>query len=154
MGPTGVVVLSRDPVDARAEIKFDPAYEVAGVALQVVDLPAVLGRDDDPKMVAVVFAPLDEGGAVRPVELAVEHLHGIALASGTVALDIEGMTHERAAAAAGVDDGLQFDDDPLLAGWAFVSQLYVRRAARTVIPGSALTARRALRAGRRRRTKE
>jgi len=109
MGSACVVVLSCDPVDGRAEVEFDPAHEIAGVALQVVDLPAVLGRDDDPKMVSVALATLDEGDDVSPLELAVKHLHGIALASRAVALDIEGVTHERSAAAAasgGVDDGL------------------------------------------------
>ncbi|GAM97410.1 hypothetical protein U91I_01036 [alpha proteobacterium U9-1i] len=58
------------------------------------------------------------------------------------------MTHERAAAAGGVGDGLELDDHPLLAGWALVSQLYVRRTARAVVPGGALTFGDTLRADR------
>jgi len=107
MRSSGVVVLGGDPFNARAEIKLDVSYEVAGVALQVVDLAAVLRRNNDPKMVAIVLAALNEGGSVGPVELSIKHLDRIAFASRAVALDIEGVRHERAAATAGsVDDGL------------------------------------------------
>ena len=82
-------------------------------------------------MVAVVLAAFDEGGAVGPVELAVEHLDRVAVAPGAVALDIERMAHQPAGAALaagdlGMDDHARFDDDALLQRAPGLRELHAR----------------------------
>ncbi|MCY1523953.1 hypothetical protein D9M68_588670 [compost metagenome] len=55
-----VPVVDRHPVEAGAEVGLHPAYQVAGIGAQVIELLGILGRDDEAKLVAVVPAALLE----------------------------------------------------------------------------------------------
>ena len=67
VGMAGVVVIDRDPVELRAEVGFHLLHQIAGELAQVGQLGAVLGRDDEAELMAVLAAPLQEGAAVRLV---------------------------------------------------------------------------------------
>ena len=61
MGMTGIKMVRRDPIELRSQVGFEFAHEVAGEAGQVSELRAVLRRDDDAKLVAVVLTAIEEG---------------------------------------------------------------------------------------------
>jgi len=91
VGMAGIVVIDRDPIEPGAEIGFDLAHEVAGIGREVGEVRGVLGRDDEPELVAIIRAALDKGrtvGAIlgRRIELA-----AFAVARGAVALDVAQM---------------------------------------------------------------
>lgn len=67
MGMAGVVVIDGDPIEFRAEVCFHLFHEIAGVGREVRQLRAVLGRDDEPELVAVVLAPIKEGIAIGAI---------------------------------------------------------------------------------------
>src|SRR6266851_274131 len=67
MRMAGIKMVHGDPIELRSQVTFEFGHEVAGEAGEVADLRAVLGRDDDAKLVAVVLAAIEEGVAVGPV---------------------------------------------------------------------------------------
>ncbi|MAN88743.1 MAG: hypothetical protein CL555_18655 [Algoriphagus sp.] len=91
MGMAGVVVIDRHPIELGAEVGFHPAHEVAGIGRKVRQLRAVVGRDDEPELVAVILAAFQEGVAIRAVLGARIKLAALAVARGAVALDIAQM---------------------------------------------------------------
>ncbi len=92
MGMAGVEVIHRHPIELRSQVSFDLAYEVAGEAREVAELRAVLRRDDDAKLVAVVLAAIEEGIAVGPVLRRRIQPAALAIARGAVALNITEMS--------------------------------------------------------------
>ncbi len=123
MGMTGVVVVDRDPVEPCAQVLFHLAHEVAGEAAQIAHLAGVFRRDDEPELVPVLPAPLDEGAAVRIVLNAGIGAALLAVAGHSVAFEIAQMgirnlanraAHLRAARSAlRVEfDYPRLDDDP------------------------------------------
>ncbi|BCH32746.1 hypothetical protein MesoLjLc_46760 [Mesorhizobium sp. L-8-10] len=64
MRMAGVVVIDRNPIELRAEIGFHLGHEVACIGGEVGQVRAVLGRDDEAELVAIVHAALDEGNAI------------------------------------------------------------------------------------------
>jgi len=58
MRMAGIKMVHRDPVELRSQVTFQFGHEVAGEAGQVSELRAVLRRDDDAKLVAVVLAAI------------------------------------------------------------------------------------------------
>ena len=91
MRMAGVVVIDGDPIEPRAEILLHLAHEPAGEILEVVVLDRVLGGDDEAELVPVAVASLEEGPAVRLVQLRVVEVAGQALAGDAVALEIAEM---------------------------------------------------------------
>ena len=67
MGMAGVVVIDGNPIEFRAEVGFHLFHEIAGVGREVRQLRAVLGRDDESELVAVVLAAIKEGVAIGAV---------------------------------------------------------------------------------------
>src|SRR5260370_12669539 len=67
MGMASIKVVHRHPIELRSQVTFEFAHEVAGEAGEVAELRAVLRRDDDAKLVAVVLAAIEEGIPVGPV---------------------------------------------------------------------------------------
>src|SRR5216684_2481881 len=92
MGMAGIKMVHRDPIELRSQVSFDLAYEVAGEAREVAELRAVLRRDDDAKLVAVVLAAIEEGIAVGPVLRRRIQPAALAIARGAVALNITEMS--------------------------------------------------------------
>ena len=65
----GVVVIDRDPVELRPEVSFHLLHQVACRCAQVGQFHAVLGRDDEAELMAVIASPLQEGAAILHVAL-------------------------------------------------------------------------------------
>ena len=65
MRVVGVPVVDRDPVELGAEIAFDIRHQLAREGAQVRQLGGVLRRDDEAKMVPVVFAAFGKGALRR-----------------------------------------------------------------------------------------
>ena len=91
MGMARVVVVDGDPVELCAEVGFDAAHEVAGMPCQVGKFRGILGRDDEPELMAIVASPREEGLAVglilgRGIKLSWRTVAGCA-----VALDVAQM---------------------------------------------------------------
>ncbi len=71
----GIPVIDRDPVEPRAEIAFHPRGQVARERPEIGHVAGVLGRNDEPEMMAVVLAAICEGDVVGAIAGGVEHLH-------------------------------------------------------------------------------
>src|SRR5712692_4552070 len=92
MGMAGIKMVHRDPIELRSQVTFEFAHEVAGEAGEAAELRAVLRRDDDAKLVAIVLAAIEEGIAVGPVLRRRIQPAALAIARGTVALNITEMS--------------------------------------------------------------
>src|SRR5467141_656481 len=110
MRMAGIKMAHRDPIELRSQVSFEFGHEVAGEAGEVAKRRAVLRRDDDAKLVAVVLAAIEEGVAVGPVLRRRIQPAALAIARGAVALNITQMSGG-AAVLAGGTDGARFDDD-------------------------------------------
>jgi hypothetical protein len=67
MGMAGVVVIHGYPIEAGVQVLLHLPHEIAGEAAQIAHLAGVFRRDDEPELVAVLPAALDEFTAVRLV---------------------------------------------------------------------------------------
>ena len=92
MRMTGIKMVHRDPVELRSQVTFEFGHEVAGEAGEVAELRAVLRRDDDAKLVAIVLAAIEEGIAVGPILRRRIKPPALAIARGAVALNITEMS--------------------------------------------------------------
>ncbi len=88
----GIKMVHRHPIELRSQVTFKFVHEVAGEAGEVAELRAVLRRDDDAKLVAVVLAAIEEGIAVGPVLRRRIQPAALAVARGAVALNITQMS--------------------------------------------------------------
>jgi hypothetical protein len=91
----GVPVIDRHPIQPRAQVGFHAAHQVPGVGAQVVQLGAILGRDDEAEMVPVVGAAFLEGVEVGFVGLRPVGSARLAVAAHAVALDVAQVLGER-----------------------------------------------------------
>src|ERR1700691_3775930 len=101
MGVVGVPMVDRHPVELRAEVLLDVSHQLAGKGLEVPELGAVFGRDDESEVMAVIFAVLGEGSFVCCIGGGVEHARICAVARYALALEIGDMFGERRGAEAG-----------------------------------------------------
>jgi len=67
MGMASVVMIDRNPVEARIEILLYLSHEVAGKTSQIGHLIGVIGRDDKTELMPIVPTPFDEGLTVSLV---------------------------------------------------------------------------------------
>jgi hypothetical protein len=88
-------VIDRHPIQPRAQVGFHAAHQVPGVGAQVVQLGAILGRDDEAEMVPVVGAAFLEGVEVGFVGLRPVGPARLAVAAHAVALDVAQVLGER-----------------------------------------------------------
>ena len=123
----GVPMLDRPPVQAGAEILFHPRHQLAGKALEVAHLLGVLGRDDEPEMMAVVLAARRKLVAVEAVRLRAEQHALFAVARDAIALQIIEMGSERGAAA--MPDDARLHDDLARSAAEPVGRAHARHAA-------------------------
>ncbi len=86
-----IVLIDRDPIELRVQIVFCLAHQSPGKILEVRIVDRVVGRDDEPELVPVPVAPIEEACAVRPVVRCVIGIAGQAFASDAVALEIAEM---------------------------------------------------------------
>jgi hypothetical protein len=96
-------MVHRDPVELRSQVTFQFGHEVAGEAGQVSELRAVLRRDDDAKLVAVVLTAIEEGIAVGPVLRRRIQPAALTIARGAVALNITQVSGGSAVLPGGTD---------------------------------------------------
>ena len=66
----GVEVVDRHPIERGVEVLLHLPHELAGEGLEVPELDAVLGRHDEPELVAVLQPAIDEGPGVGAIVLA------------------------------------------------------------------------------------
>ena len=92
----GVPVVDGHPVEPRAEIRLHAGHEVAGVGAQVAELGRILGRDDEPELMAVVLDARLERLGVGPVLGRRIDLPALTFASDAVALDVAQVRRGRA----------------------------------------------------------
>src|SRR5450755_1859095 len=64
-----VLVIDRDPVEFRPEVRFHLLHQIASGLARVGQLRAVFGRDDEAELMAVFATPLQEGAAILHVAL-------------------------------------------------------------------------------------
>ena len=72
MRVVGVPVIDGGPIELRAKILLHLAHQLAGKGFEVRHIQGVLGRDDEPEMVAVLVGALRKGEAVDLVALRAE----------------------------------------------------------------------------------
>ena len=77
----GVPMVNGDPVQFGAQILGRVSHQFAGEAAQVFHVPCIFGRDDETKVVPVIFATPCKGIPISPVGLGIEH-RGIAPVAG------------------------------------------------------------------------
>ncbi len=137
-GLPGIVVLGRDPVERGAQILFGPLHHFAGVVLELAHLAPYSGETISRKWWRSPSQRSTKAAAIGQIELAVEHLHPLAVAGGAVALDIKRMAHHaagRAAACLGVHHHARLDDDALAARRALMRELHIAGAGLAREPG-------------------
>jgi hypothetical protein len=64
-----VVMVDRNPVELRPEVIFHLLHQIAGRLARVGQLRAVLSRDDEAELMAILAAPVQEGAAILRVAL-------------------------------------------------------------------------------------
>jgi hypothetical protein len=62
----GIVMIDPDTIEPGAEVLFHLAHQSPGKILEVWIVDRVLGRDDEPELVPVPVAPIQEACAVDP----------------------------------------------------------------------------------------
>ncbi len=62
-----VEMVDRDPVELCAEILFHLSHHVAGEAAKILQAVTILRRDDEPELVAVISASVEETMAICEV---------------------------------------------------------------------------------------
>ncbi|GAA0644950.1 hypothetical protein GCM10009424_20910 [Sphingomonas ursincola] len=72
MWVVGIPMIGADPVQAGTEIPGHVEDQLARENSQVCQLGGVLGRDDEPKMVAVIMAARGKRIAIGSVPIAIE----------------------------------------------------------------------------------
>src|SRR5690606_34743699 len=110
MGMAGVVVVDGHPIEFRAKVGLDLAHQVARVRCQVHEVCAVCRRDDEPELVPIIRAALDEGVTISAVLGGGIELAALATARRAVTLDVAQMGG-RSAVPAGILDIAGLDDD-------------------------------------------
>lgn len=88
MRVVGVVMIDRDPVEARVKIALRRRHDGARIAIEIVELARVFRRKDDPELMAVAPPLLQKRLAVRFVAIRAVELARRAVFLGAVALDI------------------------------------------------------------------
>ena len=88
----GVEMIDRDPIEPGAEILLHLPHHVAGKAAKVREPVAVLGRDDEPELMAVLLPPLDEGTPIHPLAVWPIEPAALAIPGGSVALQVADMS--------------------------------------------------------------
>ena len=61
----GVPVIDGGPIELRAEILLHLSHQLAGEGFEVGNIHGVLGRDDEPEMMAVLFGTLRKGATIN-----------------------------------------------------------------------------------------
>jgi hypothetical protein len=88
----GVEVIDRHPIEPGAEILFHLPHHVAGKATQVREPIAILGRNDEAELVAVLLAFLDQSSPIREVAVRSIELATASIAGRAVALQVGHMS--------------------------------------------------------------
>nr|WP_276534948.1 hypothetical protein [Acetobacter lovaniensis] len=83
-----VPVIHPDPVQLGAEVALHVLHQLPREAPQILHPCCVLGRDDEAKMVTVVFAAFREGLAVRLIRPDIEQMGPSPVASDALAPEI------------------------------------------------------------------
>ena len=88
VGMAGIAVVSSDPFEPGAEILFHLLHQPAHKRFEVGILIAILGGDDEPELVTIAAATLDERCAIGHVSVSGVKAAWSAIRGGAVALKI------------------------------------------------------------------
>ena len=83
-----IPVIDSRPVEARAKVAFGVGHQVAGESLDIREFNGVIRRNNEPKMMPVLRAPLSESPMIDIVALGAEHPGRIAVLGHAVAAEI------------------------------------------------------------------
>src|SRR3546814_10014030 len=86
MGIVCVPVIDCYPVERCAEIALGVSHQFAGEGAQILHFAGILGRDDEPKMVPVVFAARGDSFPIVPVGTGVKPLGRRSIAGDALSL--------------------------------------------------------------------
>ncbi len=111
-----VPVIDSNPVEFCAEILFRLAHQVAGEGFEVCHFHRIFRRDDEAKMVAIVFAAFSKLVRVDFVDLRTEQARLFSISSNAFATQIGKMRGERRAAAVVPDHARLDNGDARTAG--------------------------------------
>ena len=84
----GIPVIDSRPVEARAKVAFGVGHQVARESLDIREFNGVIRRNNEPKMMPVLRAPLSESPMIDIVALGAEHPGRIAILGHAVAAEI------------------------------------------------------------------
>jgi hypothetical protein len=88
MGMAGVVMIDRDPIQPGSEVLLHLVHETSSEAPQAPQLRAVLGRNDEPELVAVLPAAPSKRLAVGAIQDRRIDTAGLSVAGDPIALQI------------------------------------------------------------------
>jgi hypothetical protein len=91
----GVPVVDGDPIEPGAEIAFGIGHQLTREGPQAFELGRILGRHDEPEMVAIIPATSGKRLLVGDIRAGIEHGGVHPIMSNAVALQIEDMLRQR-----------------------------------------------------------
>jgi hypothetical protein len=83
-----IEVVNGDPIELGPEVLLHPSHQVPHEGLQILHTGTVLGRDDEPELVAVFLLAREEVASVRVVPVLVVELTWLAIPSDAVPEDV------------------------------------------------------------------
>ncbi|MGY3146479.1 hypothetical protein ACVWYQ_003478 [Bradyrhizobium sp. USDA 3397] len=92
----GIPMIDRHPVEPGAETTRGLIHELAGKAPQAPELAGIIGRDDEPEMMPVVFTTLGKGAASGLIAGGVKQSAGLPIPGHPIALKVTDMGTQRA----------------------------------------------------------
>lgn len=87
-GMARVVVINCHPIELGFQVAFNLGHEVTYEGFEVSEFHPIIGRYNQPKLVAITFAVVEEGGAIGFVSFRSTELTRFSLQRHTIALDI------------------------------------------------------------------
>src|SRR5215471_14025459 len=88
MRVTGIVVIHRDPFELGSQVLLHASHKITHEGLQVRHAGAVLGRNDEPELVAIAFLTSEEVTAIGTIVLPVVKPPRLTIGRNGVALDV------------------------------------------------------------------
>jgi hypothetical protein len=92
----GVEVIDRHPIELRPQILFHARHQPPGQGLEILIAIAILGRDDEAELMAILSPLFEKGLAIHHILIASVELPALALACSAVPLKIAQVSRRRA----------------------------------------------------------
>lgn len=95
MGIIGVPMIDRDPIEPCAQIRLHLTDQIAGEALEILELGSILRGDDETEMMAILFTAPREAQIIRLVARSIERHPRLPVPADALALQIGEVFRER-----------------------------------------------------------